>query len=58
MITPATTIQTNKIPAVDAKVLARTFLSAVTAFYENPQNAAKFEEWKKQRHNAQIQGGN
>lgn len=42
-------IQPNEIPNADAKVLARTFLSAVNAFYDNPQNVLKFEEWKRKR---------
>lgn len=42
-------IRTNEIPAIEANVLARTFLSAVNVFYGNPQNALKFEEWKKKR---------
>lgn len=46
-------IQTNEISVADAKVLARTFLSAVNTFYSNPQNVLKFEEWKKKQNKKQ-----
>ena len=42
-------IRTNEIPALETKVLAQTFLAAVNAFYGNPQNVLKFEEWQRKR---------
>ena len=42
-------IRTNEIPVAHVTALGQTFLSAVNAFYEDPQNALRFEEWKKQR---------
>lgn len=42
-------VKTNEIPITDVYLLAQTFLSAVNAFYEDPQNVLKFEKWKQQR---------
>lgn len=40
-------IDTTAIPKVEVKLLCSTFLEAVQAFYEDPQNLADFEAWQK-----------
>lgn len=42
-------IDTAAIPKVEVKLLCSTFLEAVQAFYEDPQNRADFEAWQKAR---------
>lgn len=49
MTTPTVVIQTDGISVVDAKILGATFLSAVNAFYADPQNVSKFKKWQEQR---------
>lgn len=42
-------IDTSQIPAVEVQILSATVLKSVQAFYENPENQRRFEEWLKQR---------
>ena len=42
-------IDTTAIPKIEVKLLCSTFLEAVRAFYEDPQNLADFEAWQKAR---------
>lgn len=42
-------INTQAIPKIEVNLLCSTFLEAVQAFYEDPQNAAEFEAWRKAR---------
>lgn len=42
-------INTKAIPKIEVKLLCSTFLDAVQAFYEDPQNVADFEAWQKRR---------
>lgn len=45
-------IDTSQIPAVEVQILSSTVLKSVEAFYENPENQRRFEEWLNQ-----INGG-
>lgn len=42
-------IDTAAIPRIEVKILCGTFLEAVQAFYQDPQNLADFEAWRKAR---------
>lgn len=42
-------IDTSQIPAVEVQILSATVLKSVQAFYENPENQRRFEEWLNQR---------
>lgn len=42
-------IDTSQIPAVEVQILSATVLKSAQAFYENPENQRRFEEWLKQR---------
>lgn len=42
-------INTAAMPKVEVKLLCSTFLEQVKAFYEDPQNVAAFEAWRKAR---------
>lgn len=42
-------IDPSFIPQADVQNLAATFLSAVKRFYEDPKNAAEFQEWKQRK---------
>lgn len=42
-------IDTSAIPKVEVRLLCKTFLDAVKAFYKDPKNLAGFEEWRKER---------
>ena len=42
-------IDTSKIPRVEVNLLCSTFLSAVQAFYEIPENTRRFKEWRAAR---------
>lgn len=42
-------IDTAAMPKIEVRLLCSTLLEQVKAFYEDPQNAAAFEAWKKQR---------
>lgn len=42
-------ISTTEIPQSETNNMADAFLTAVKAFYENPVNVRKFEEWKKRK---------
>ena len=37
------------IPPADIRNLAQTFLDAVTRFYADPVNEARFQEWLRRR---------
>ncbi len=39
----------SKIPAVDVRVLCATVLDSVEAFYQNPENQRRFEQWKREK---------
>lgn len=39
----------SKIPAVDVRVLCATVLDSVEAFYRNPENQRRFEQWKREK---------
>lgn len=45
-------IHIDEVPEVEWRIIGAAFLSAVKAFYENPQNVEKFEKWKDQRDKA------
>jgi len=38
-----------KMPAVEVRVLCATVLDSVTAFYQDPENQRRFEEWKRKK---------
>lgn len=42
-------IDFDRIPEKEMRVLADTFLTACKAFYENPDNLARYNEWKAKR---------
>ena len=42
-------IDTAAMPKIEVRLLSSTFLEQIKAFYEDPENAAAFEAWKKQR---------
>ena len=42
-------IDFDRIPEKEMRVLADTFLTACKAFYENPDNLARYHEWKAKR---------
>lgn len=42
-------IDTAAMPKIEIRLLCSTFLEQIKAFYEDPENAAAFEAWKKQR---------
>ena len=41
--------ESNPVKSPDMKNLARAVTDAAQRFYENPENLARFEAWKKQR---------
>ena len=45
-------IDTAQMPKIEVKLLCSTFLEAVQAFYDDPQNRAEFEAWMKARSSA------
>ena len=42
-------IDTSQIPAVEVMLLSATVLKAVQAFYEDPENQRRFQEWLNER---------
>ena len=42
-------IDTAAMPKIEIRLLCSTFLEQIKAFYEDTENAAAFEAWKKQR---------
>ncbi len=42
-------IDINKVPESDLNVMARSLITSVTAFFEDPENQRKFEEWQRQQ---------
>ena len=44
----ASQIDISQIPTAETRLLSQTFFTAVKKFYENPQNLAGFEDWKKE----------
>lgn len=42
-------IDPSLIPPAEIQNLTMSFLSAVKRFYEDPVNAAEFQEWKRQK---------
>ncbi|MBP3874079.1 MAG: hypothetical protein J6E41_00020 [Lachnospiraceae bacterium] len=42
-------LDTNRIDKANERNLAQAFLTAAKRFYEDPENARKFEEWKRQK---------
>lgn len=42
-------VDVNQIPLTDQRLIGATFLSAVRAFYNIPENVEKFEKWKESR---------
>ena len=38
-----------KIPAVEVRVLCATVLDSVSAFYQDPENQRRFEQWKREK---------
>lgn len=45
----ASQIDISQIPPAETRLLSQTFFTAVKKFYENPQNLAGFEDWKKRK---------
>ncbi|MGN1375019.1 MAG: hypothetical protein ACI4V5_00540 [Prevotella sp.] len=45
----ASQIDISQIPTAETRLLSQTFFTAVKKFYENPQNLAGFEDWKKRK---------
>ena len=39
----------DKIPEKESRVLGETFYAACKAFYENPDNLARYNAWKAKR---------
>ena len=39
----------SQIPAVELRVLCQTLLESVEAFYQDPENQRRFEEWKREK---------
>ena len=39
----------EKMDAIQSNIIARTVFKELQAFYANPENVKKFEEWKKKR---------
>lgn len=46
-------INTAAMPRIEIKLLCSTFLEQIKAFYQDPENVAAFEAWKKQRENGE-----
>ena len=42
-------ININAIPESDINVMARSLITSITVFYEDPENMKKFQEWEKQQ---------
>jgi hypothetical protein len=42
-------ICTEKIRAVDLRVLCATVLQSAEAFYKDPENLRRFEEWQREK---------
>ena len=42
-------ININAIPESDINVMARGLLASITAFYEDPENMRRFQEWERQQ---------
>ncbi|MDD7390035.1 MAG: hypothetical protein PUG60_10400 [Lachnospiraceae bacterium] len=42
-------ININAIPEADMNVMARGLLASITAFYEDPENMRRFQEWERQQ---------
>ena len=42
-------IDPSLIPQAEIQNLAISFLTAVKRFYEDPKNAAEFQEWKQRK---------
>ena len=49
-------IDISQIPAVEVQILSATVLKSVQAFYENPENQHRFEEWMAAR-NKEVANG-
>ena len=47
-------IDTAAMPKIEIKLLCSTFLEQVEAFYEDPENMAAFEAWKKAQEEGQA----
>lgn len=47
-MTPAK-IRTEQMDPITKRLLFSTFLDAVQAFYQEPENRRRFEEWQKRR---------
>ena len=44
-------IDTAAMPKIEIKLLCSTFLEQIKAFYQDPENVAALETWKKEREN-------
>ena len=42
-------IDTSKIPAVEVQLLSATILKSAQAFYDDPENVRRFNEWLEAR---------
>ena len=40
---------TPKLTGIEAKILFARFYESIKAFYEDPENRRRFEEWQKAR---------
>lgn len=44
----------DKIPEKESRVLGETFYAACKAFYENPDNLARYNAWKAKQEAAHV----
>jgi hypothetical protein len=49
MPTAIVKIDPRQIPALEGKLIGRTFYEAMERFYADPNNRRRFEEWQKAR---------
>ena len=48
------TIDFDRIPDKEKRVLGATLFTACNAFYENPDNLARYNAWKAKRESAHV----
>lgn len=47
-------VNINEIPESDMNVMARSLITSVTAFFDDPENRRKFEEWEQQQEKSET----
>lgn len=47
-------ININAIPESDMNVMARGLLTTITAFYDDPDNMRRFQEWERKQEKKRI----